>query len=270
MDRRRASARRAGGRTGRRASSRSASPPCSRCSWSPAIAAVASGGDVDAGRTLGRARSDGRSSAPRACPSPAATTLWSPPTAGRWRALSAPWHRPRSPSAAPPACPWSRSTSAAAGSESCAVAADPHLTAAGRRTTAFISIEDRRQDLGWVEVTYWLYRPGLGWERDRPPRDAGRCRRRRRHPGPAQGRPRPGPAGDPPRPRPLRLPGQRAPAVAVERPRHPWGLVELSSTLESLFTSPWCKRRLVASRARRGNGAQRSKSRWPNLSAGLP
>jgi hypothetical protein len=49
--------------------------------------------------------------------------------------------------------------------ESCAVAAGPHLTASGRRTTAFVSIEDRRSTLGWVELTYWLYRPGLGWER---------------------------------------------------------------------------------------------------------
>jgi hypothetical protein len=49
--------------------------------------------------------------------------------------------------------------------ESCAVAAGPHATAAGRRTTAFTQLEDRRRSLGWVELTYWLYRPGLGWER---------------------------------------------------------------------------------------------------------
>ncbi len=52
--------------------------------------------------------------------------------------------------------------------ESCAVprpgAAGPHLTASGRRTTAFTSIDDRRRGVGWVELTYWLYRPGLGWE----------------------------------------------------------------------------------------------------------
>ena len=52
---------------------------------------------------------------------------------------------------------------------SCAVprpgAAGFHLTASGRRTTAFVSVEDRRRDLGWVELAYWLYRPGLGWER---------------------------------------------------------------------------------------------------------
>ncbi len=48
--------------------------------------------------------------------------------------------------------------------ESCAVAAGPHLTTAGRRVTAFTQLEDRRS-LGWIELTYWLYRPGLGWER---------------------------------------------------------------------------------------------------------
>jgi len=49
-------------------------------------------------------------------------------------------------------------------SESCAVAAGPHLTASGRRTTAFTALRDRRRGEGWVELTYWLYRPGLGWE----------------------------------------------------------------------------------------------------------
>lgn len=49
--------------------------------------------------------------------------------------------------------------------ESCAVAAGPHLTASGRRTTAFVELDDRRRSVGWVELTYWLYRPGLGWER---------------------------------------------------------------------------------------------------------
>ena len=53
--------------------------------------------------------------------------------------------------------------------ESCAVprpgAAGLHLTTSGRRTTAFTQVEDRRRTLGWVELAYWLYRPGLGWER---------------------------------------------------------------------------------------------------------
>lgn len=52
---------------------------------------------------------------------------------------------------------------------SCAVplagAAGLHLTRSGRRTTAFTSIEDLRRSRGYVELSYWLYRPGLGWER---------------------------------------------------------------------------------------------------------
>lgn len=48
--------------------------------------------------------------------------------------------------------------------ESCAVAAGPHATASGRRITAFTEVEDRRRTLGWVELTYWLYRPTIGWE----------------------------------------------------------------------------------------------------------
>jgi hypothetical protein len=38
------------------------------------------------------------------------------------------------------------------------------LTGSNRRATAFTSVEDRRRATGEVEVTYWLYRPGLGWE----------------------------------------------------------------------------------------------------------
>jgi hypothetical protein len=42
---------------------------------------------------------------------------------------------------------------------------DPGLTASGRRVTAFTSVEDRRGAGGEVEISYWLYRPALGWER---------------------------------------------------------------------------------------------------------
>ena len=48
--------------------------------------------------------------------------------------------------------------------QSCAVAVGPHITTSGRRTTVFTEVDDRRNTLGWVELTYWLYRPGLGWE----------------------------------------------------------------------------------------------------------
>ncbi len=53
--------------------------------------------------------------------------------------------------------------------ESCAVplpgGAGRHLTSSGRRTTAFTEISDRRRSGGGVRVTYWLYRPALGWDR---------------------------------------------------------------------------------------------------------
>jgi hypothetical protein len=42
---------------------------------------------------------------------------------------------------------------------------DPGLTSSGRRVTEFISVEDLRGSGGQVRITYWLYRPGLGWER---------------------------------------------------------------------------------------------------------
>jgi hypothetical protein len=50
---------------------------------------------------------------------------------------------------------------------SCAVPGDDpmHLTATGRRVTVFTSIADRRHSLGYVEITYWTYRPSLGWDR---------------------------------------------------------------------------------------------------------
>ncbi len=51
---------------------------------------------------------------------------------------------------------------------SCAVpqpgSAGLHLTTSGRRTTVFTSIADRRRGRGYVEISYWSYRPGLGWE----------------------------------------------------------------------------------------------------------
>jgi hypothetical protein len=39
------------------------------------------------------------------------------------------------------------------------------LTTSNRRVTAFTSVVDRRRAGGGVTVTYWLYRPAIGWER---------------------------------------------------------------------------------------------------------
>jgi hypothetical protein len=50
--------------------------------------------------------------------------------------------------------------------ESCAVPGDrPELTASNRRVTAFTTVEDRRRAGGDVRITYWLYRPTIGWDR---------------------------------------------------------------------------------------------------------
>jgi hypothetical protein len=49
---------------------------------------------------------------------------------------------------------------------SCAVPGERSgLTASNRRVTAFTSVVDHRRSEGDVEVTYWLYRPQLGWDR---------------------------------------------------------------------------------------------------------
>jgi hypothetical protein len=50
--------------------------------------------------------------------------------------------------------------------ESCAIpGAKPGLTASNRRVTAFVSVDDRRPGGGGLTVTYWEYRPTLGWVR---------------------------------------------------------------------------------------------------------
>jgi hypothetical protein len=50
--------------------------------------------------------------------------------------------------------------------ENCAVPGErPDLTQSNRRVTAFTSVVDRRRAGGQLEITYWLYRPGIGWAR---------------------------------------------------------------------------------------------------------
>lgn len=51
-------------------------------------------------------------------------------------------------------------------SESCAAPGDvTGLTASNRRVTAFTSVVDHRSSGGDAELSYWLYRPRLGWDR---------------------------------------------------------------------------------------------------------
>lgn len=42
---------------------------------------------------------------------------------------------------------------------------DPGLTSSRRRVTEFTSVEDLRRSGGPIRITYWLYRPGLAWNR---------------------------------------------------------------------------------------------------------
>src|SRR6476659_3532033 len=103
-----------------------------------AIAAVVAEGEVDAGRTLAGAIGRRIACAPRlpdACRHHPLVPAYGWPLARLARALApVDFRRCRQ--------------------ESCAVAASPHLTASGRRTTAFTQLIDRRDSLGWVEIVY--------------------------------------------------------------------------------------------------------------------
>ncbi|HEX6154005.1 MAG TPA: hypothetical protein VFZ19_10840 [Solirubrobacterales bacterium] len=128
------------------------------------VSAVAAGGDVDAGRRLAGAIADKLKCAPRlpdGCRHHPLVPAYSWPLARLTRALApAPLALP-----GPSGLPLMPVDFRRCRRESCAVAAGPHLTASGRRTTAFTEVVDRRSSAGWVEVVYWLYRPALGWQR---------------------------------------------------------------------------------------------------------
>ena len=129
-----------------------------------AIAAVAAGGKVDAGRGLAGAIAKQIACAPRipdACRHHPLVTAYGWPLARLARALApSPEAKP-----GPSGLPLVPVDFRRCRRESCAVAAGPHLTASRRRTTAFTQLLDRRRSDGWIELTYWLYRPTLGWER---------------------------------------------------------------------------------------------------------
>lgn len=128
------------------------------------IAAVASGGKVDAGRQLAGAIGTKMRCAPRlpdACRHHPLVPAYGWPLARLVRVLApAPLALP-----GPSGLPLVPVDFRRCRRESCAVAAGPHLTASRRRTTAFTEVVDRRRSAGWVEVTYWLYRPTIGWSR---------------------------------------------------------------------------------------------------------
>jgi len=128
------------------------------------IAAVAGGGEVDAGRRLAGAIGGKLRCAPLlpdGCRHHPLVPAYGWPLARLARALApAPVALP-----GPSGLPLVPVDFRRCRRESCAVAAGPHLTASGRRTTAFTELIDHRQATGLVEVVYWLYRPALGWER---------------------------------------------------------------------------------------------------------
>lgn len=128
-----------------------------------AIAAVAAGGEIDAGRGLARVIGKRLACGPRlpgACRHHPLVPAYGWPLARAARALApAPLAR-----LGPAGLPLVPVDFRRCRRQSCAVAADGHLTASGRRTTAFTEIVDRRRSLGWAEIAYWLYRPSLGWE----------------------------------------------------------------------------------------------------------
>jgi hypothetical protein len=129
-----------------------------------AVAALASEPGTEQGRELGstlarKLRCAARLPAP--CWRDPLTDAYGRPLAGLVRAL-APRPAARIGPSGQPLLPvdfrYCRQQSCALPGESGA------LTASNRRVTAFTAVDDRRRSTGTVEVTYWLYRPRLGWE----------------------------------------------------------------------------------------------------------
>jgi hypothetical protein len=130
-----------------------------------AISAFAAGPPNEQGRELGSAIARKLRCAPR-LPGPCwrdpLTEAYGRPVAGLVRALAP------QPGAAPGASgvPLVPVDFRYCRHPSCAVPGDrPGLTSSNRRVTAFTSVVDGRRTGGPVEVTYWLYRPGVGWDR---------------------------------------------------------------------------------------------------------
>jgi len=133
-----------------------------------ALAVLAGDGEIEAGRELAGTLSRRVACAPRlpdACRHHPLVSAYGWPLARLARALAPPPGARPGPSGLPLVPVDFRRCRR----ESCAVplpgSAGAHLTASGRRTTVFVQIDDRRRSLGWVELSYWLFRPGLGWER---------------------------------------------------------------------------------------------------------
>jgi Flp pilus assembly pilin Flp len=132
-----------------------------------AISALAAGPSDDDARQLGTAIARKLRCAPR-LPGPCwrdpLTEAYGRPLAGAVRALSPAPVAIRGPAGFPLAPVDFRYCRR----ESCAAPSGrPGLTLSNRRMTAFTSVVDRRRAGGAAEISYWLYRPGLGWSRVR-------------------------------------------------------------------------------------------------------
>src|SRR5262245_52422300 len=117
------------------------------------IAAVAAGGEIDAGRRLAGTIGKRLACAPRlpdVCRHHPAVPAYGRPLARALRAFApAPLARPGASGLPLVPVDFRRCRR-----ESCAVAARPSLTASGRRPTAFTEVRDRRRSLGWAELVY--------------------------------------------------------------------------------------------------------------------
>jgi hypothetical protein len=131
------------------------------------VAALAAGPPVEKGRELGSTLARKLRCAPRLpgpCWRDALTEAYGRPLAGLVRAL-APQPAAR---VGPSGLPLLPVDFRYCRRESCAVAGNQSdsLTASNRRVTAFTSLDDGRPGGDGVTVTYWMYRPGLGWEKE--------------------------------------------------------------------------------------------------------
>src|SRR3954447_18508255 len=130
-----------------------------------AVAAVVAAPPTDEARHLG-SQLDRRIRCPARLPDPCwrdpLTEAYGRPLGGLVRAL-APQPRPVADASGAPLLPvdfrYCRSASCAAPGDRTG------LTASNRRVTAFTSVVNHRRSGGGVEVSYWLYRPGIGWDR---------------------------------------------------------------------------------------------------------
>jgi hypothetical protein len=131
------------------------------------IAAVAAAPPTDEARQLGLAlarRLRCGPTTPGPCWQDPLTLAYGRPLAGAVRALAP------TPGAEPAAdgTPLAPVDFRYCRSEGCAIPGPrPGLTTSNRRVTDFVSLVDHRRGGGPVAITYWLYRPSLGWSRVR-------------------------------------------------------------------------------------------------------